>query len=79
MGWAGATSLFDEAVEVCLRFLPQPVPEILVRAVVECMYIEVDWADWDTQSESDYYEDHLVHVMFENGEIDFEDYLDYQL
>jgi len=73
MGWAGATSLFDGAVQVTLDLLAplyaDRVPPVVVRAVVEKMYQDVDWADWDTQDESEFFEDHLVHVMYELGEI----------
>lgn len=72
MGWGSATHLFDGAVDVALDFAPdQPV---VVRAVVDRMYTCIDWGDWDTQNESRYYDEHLIHVMLARGEIDVEDY-----
>lgn len=78
MGWAGATSLFDGAVDVTLKFMPwsgsDGPPGIMVKAVVEAMYTQVNWDDWDTQDESEYFEDYLVHIMHELGELDDEYY-----
>lgn len=84
MGWAGATDLFDSAVKVTLMFVPKipsalseneyDTPEAVVRAVVETMYTKVDWEDWDTQDESDFFEKYLIHVMHDRGEIDEEYY-----
>lgn len=77
MGWASATELFDGAVDVALEVLQgalptDHVPSILVRAVVEKMYRQVDWDDWDTQDESKYFTTHLAHIMYDMGEIDEE-------
>lgn len=84
MGWGSATHLFDAAVDVAVEFAAKHYdatgaeytdPEI-VREIVEAMYTQVDWEDWDTQEESKYF-NHLVHVMYNLGEIDNEDYIDY--
>lgn len=75
MGWGSATDIFDGAVDVALDFAPdQP---IIVRAVVDRMYTNVRWHDWDTQSDSRYYDDHLIHIMLALGEIDVDDYDEY--
>lgn len=80
MGWGSATGLFDEAVKVALDFAPhipvalaeetKGVPEPIVKAVVHQMYTRVDWDDWDTQDESQFFEPYLREVMIELGEID---------
>jgi len=75
MGWGSATGLFDGAVDVALDFIPgHEFAPIIVRAVVEKMYKDVDWADWDTQDESKYWYDHLIHVLWDLGEVDPEYY-----
>jgi hypothetical protein len=76
MGWAGATDIFDGAVEVGLRLLPaQPLDTMDARVskVVHDMYTQIDWADWDTQDESEYFDPYLRQVMIDIGEIDAED------
>jgi len=77
MGWSSATEIFDGAVDVALHFIPwdgnkQP-PGILAQAVVEKMYKDIDWGDWDTQDES-IYADELTQVRIDMGELDPEDF-----
>lgn len=72
MGWGSATGLFDGAVDVALKFIPSNNEEhaqVLAQAVVEAMYTQIDWEDWDTQDESKYYH-YLIHVMEAQGELD---------
>lgn len=76
MGWASATGLFDGAVDTALKFIPavnDSHAEIIVRAVVEAMYTQIEWDDWDTQDESNYFDPYLRDVMIQLGEIDPED------
>lgn len=76
MGWASATPLFVGAVDVALKFIPavnDSHAEIIVRAVVEAMYTQIEWDDWDTQDESNYFDPYLRDVMIQLGEIDPED------
>lgn len=77
MGWCSATQIFDAAVDVALEFIPvgQPdTPNVLVKAVVERMYKQVEWDDWDCQTDSKYWDDYLLHIMHDMGEVDDEDY-----
>lgn len=76
MGWSSATEIFDGVVGVGLRLLPaQPLDtmDLRVSKVVHDMYTQVDWDDWDTQDESEYFIPYLRDVMIKLGEIDPED------
>jgi hypothetical protein len=73
MGWGSATGLFDGAVTVALKFAPDN--ELMKHAVVHEMYTKINWDDWDTQDESKYFDQYLIHVMYELGEIE-KDYYD---
>lgn len=78
MGSARATEIFDSAVDVALEFIPtQDLTEPVIKAVVERMYTGVDWGDWDTQDESDYFH-YLVDIMHERGELDYDWYAEYK-
>lgn len=71
MGWGSATETFDGAVSVALKFIPtvnDSHAEIVIKAVVEAMYTQVRWEDWDTQDESDYFP-YLIDVMHELDEL----------
>lgn len=74
MGWGSATEIFDGAVDVALKFIPAShhYADAALRAVVEAMYTQIDWGDWDTQDESRHY-NYLIDVMYDQGELD-EDY-----
>lgn len=75
MGWGSATYIFDGAVDTTLGFVPRINDfhaQVVVAAVVERMYNNIDWEDWDTQDESKYFEPYLKNVMIANGEIDEE-------
>lgn len=71
MGWCGGTQIFDGALDVFLRYLPEGDR----AAAVERWYV-VGFAmeDWDCQSESRYYKEYLAKIMFDRDEIDEEDY-----
>lgn len=80
MGWASGVYIFDAAVDVTLNILGGrkedgtfDVPDVLIQAVVEHMYIDLPLEDWDTQDESKYYE-YIIPVMFAKGEIDLNTY-----
>jgi hypothetical protein len=81
MGWGSATEIFDAAVRVALQYAPHipehlkveyDVPHVIVSSIVRDMYTQVDWGDWDTQDESEFYGHHLKHVMRALGEIEEE-------
>lgn len=84
MGWSSATGLFDDAVRVALTFVPKiptalsenkyDTPEIIVQAVVREMYTKVEWNDWDTQDESEFFEPYLMEVMHDLDELDENEY-----
>lgn len=82
MGWGSATPIFDTAVDVALEFLPTSglatKPQVLIKAIVEKMYKELPLDDWDTQDESNYYDEYLIHVMYDMGEVD-ENHYQYHL
>lgn len=65
MGWAGGTEIFDAGLRIFLPF----VPEEAIDTVLMQWYDAVTENDWDTVSESDYY-DMLEPVLRANGEID---------
>lgn len=78
MGWSSATELFDGAVKVAMGHAPHVpqhlnvkhnVPYIIVSSIVRDMYTQIDWDDWDTQDESEFWE-HLRPIMTELGELD---------
>lgn len=75
MGWASATGLFDGVVDAVIDLNGvNPKEDHLVREIVRAIYTNVEWSDWDTQDESYYFYEHLVHVMWEQGELDYEYY-----
>jgi hypothetical protein len=65
MGWAGGTEVFDGALNIFLKY----VPEEDIDTVLMQWYDVVSEGDWDTQADSDYY-DMLEPVLRANGEID---------
>lgn len=85
MGWGSATSLFDEAVKVAITFAPKipaalvsnkySTPEPIIQAIVHEMYTKVNWGDWDTQQESEFFP-YLIEVMNDLDELD-EGYYDW--
>lgn len=85
MGWASATYIFDAAVNVATEYAPkvylptgeEVTPWETVREIVASMYQNLPLEDWDTQNESEYWADHLVHVMYRLGEVDAEEYVHY--
>lgn len=71
MGWAGATSLFDGAVDAALDLVASYVGRATpahTQAAVRKVY-DIGWDDWDTQDESCYYDPYLKEYMYELGEI----------
>lgn len=65
MGWAGGTELFDGALNIFLKY----VPEEDIDTVLMAWYDVVTDADWDTVDESDYY-DMLRPALVKAGEVD---------
>lgn len=65
MGWSGGTEVFDGALNVFLKY----VPEEEIDTVLSSWYHEFDVTDWDTVSESDYY-DLLRPILVAEGIID---------
>lgn len=52
MGWAGGTELFDGALDIFLKHIPEELHEELI----EEWYQVFKYSDWDTEDESDYFE-----------------------
>lgn len=68
MGWAGGTEVFDGALNIFLRY----VPEEDIDAALVAWYDVVREGDWDTVAESDYY-DMLRPALAATGEINDDD------
>jgi hypothetical protein len=68
MGWAGGTEVFDGALNVFLKY----VPEDEIDSALIAWYDVVREGDWDTVSESDYY-DMLRPALVKAGEIEDEE------
>lgn len=65
MGYAGGTDVFDGALNIFLKY----VPEEEIDTVLMAWYDVVRDMDWDTVNESDYY-DMLEPALRASGEID---------
>ena len=73
MGWASATGMFDQMVDLLVRHesaVWKKLPDNMIEQLVYEVYTEIDWDDWDTQDESKYFNPYLKYVMIELGEID---------
>jgi len=66
MGWAGATEIFDTVAEFLLD-----EKKINRKEVLKALIKVLEDGDWDTQSESEYYDNPVVQEIFE--EIDSEE------
>jgi len=62
MGWAGGTEVFDAALSIFLKY----VPEEEIDTALSDWYHSFDSTDWDTESESDYYD--LIEPMLRKEE-----------
>lgn len=58
MGWCSGTVVFDAAVEAILD--PNADKKYAIKALIEAF----EYADWDCQNESDYFEHPLVKECF---------------
>lgn len=70
MGWGGATDIFDSVVDLLLEVGSKPLfngeyPPHEVSYMVNKAYTGIEWDDWDTESESRYWE-YLEPVMRKN-------------
>ena len=65
MGWSHGTGLFDAALSIFLRY----VPEDQIDTAIEAWYAAFDHYDWDTEDESNYY-DMLEPIMRKRGYLD---------
>lgn len=74
MGWCSATEIFDSILDSVLEF----IPEDKVESVIESIAVPLWDADWDCESDSKYWNSHLVHLMHKRGDIDDDDYRYYQ-
>lgn len=71
MGWASGTSFFDAALDSFLDYVPLSERMYAVKR----FYLRgFQYSDWDTQHESRYFEEYLVHIMHSLGEIEDEEY-----
>lgn len=84
MGWSSGTQLFDAMVTIALRHAPHintdegaVVPIPIRKSIIAEAYAAMDNSDWDTEDESRYFKSDLVHLMYDLGRIDREDYLWY--
>lgn len=84
MGWGSATDIFDGAVKVAIAFAPKipealvengySTPDVIIQSIVHEMYTKVEWDDWDTQDESEFFIPYLMEVMHDLDELDENEY-----
>lgn len=64
MGWSSGTVLFDGALDVFLKYVPEDQRVDAVAA----WYNEFVHSDWDTEDESKYYDKYLREMLYDYGE-----------
>lgn len=70
MGWCSTTGIFDEVMDAVIPYIPEDKVNEVMLQVAKPLWE----GDWDCESDSRYWNSHLVHIMHERGRIDDEDY-----
>lgn len=76
MGWNGGAPLFDGIVELVLEYVEDPTPAT-IQSVVDDAYALFEDTDWDTEDESRFFDDYLIHTMYDLGRIDQDEYAEH--
>jgi hypothetical protein len=72
MGWGSGTQYFDKPLDLFLKYVPEGEREALVYEHYKMIRSE----DWDTQDESKYYLDYIIHFDYREGYLDWEEYVE---
>lgn len=70
MGWCSGTSIFDSMMEIVLEYVPEDKQMEVAEKIAEPLWD----GDWDCESDSEYWNSHLVHIMHKRGMLDDEEY-----
>lgn len=71
MGWCSGTEIFDVVVEKAFAHI---VDESERKNFIKAIKPVFDAGDWDCESDSEYWDDYLVDIMYEMGQLDEDDY-----
>lgn len=73
MGWSSGTEIFDtvanEIVDISYNWTGEPYHEAIVTPLLTKLYEQLSYKDWDTECESEYWDDPVIGKILGNSEL----------